>query len=89
MLRRIRARDLDFDSSSLRPIRDTYPSIPCESKWIDGVRNHGSTETEIIFGDHVTNAIARIIERVADDSRIADGLLHRVDAQIYRTKLAS
>ncbi|MGC2538681.1 MAG: hypothetical protein WA350_18000, partial [Candidatus Sulfotelmatobacter sp.] len=68
MLHRIRARDLDFDSSCLRPIRDTYPSIPCESKWIDGVRNHGSTETEIIFGDHVTNAIARIIERVADDS---------------------
>jgi hypothetical protein len=42
-----------------------------------------------IIGDRVTDPIARIIKRLADQTGVADGLLHRVNAQIYCAKLAS
>ena len=66
MLFRIRTHYFDFNRAYLSPIRDADPSITRELKWIDRVRNYGSTETEIVLGNRVAGAIPRIIERLAN-----------------------
>ncbi len=80
MLLRIRTCDLDFDSPYLRPMRDADPSIAHELKWIDGVGNHGSTETKIVLGDRIADAIASVFEGLANHAGVANSLLNRVDA---------
>src|SRR6266581_2254981 len=87
MLFRIRTRYFDFNRFYLSSIRDADPSVARELKWIDRVRNHSSTETEIVLGDRVANTIPRIVERLAEHSGIPDGLLDRVDAEIHGTDL--
>ncbi len=65
MLFRIRTLHFDFDRAYLNPICDAPPGIARDLKWIDRVRNHRLTETEIILSNRVANPIPRIIQGLA------------------------
>jgi hypothetical protein len=79
----------DLNGADWHPARRNGPRIARELKWINGVRNHGAAEAEVVLRDRVADAIARIIKRLVDCPEISDGLLNRVDAQIHRTEPTS
>ena len=68
MLFRIGTHYFDFNRPYLSTVRDANPGIAGDLKWIDRIRNHGSTETEIVRGDRITGAIPRVVERLANHS---------------------
>jgi hypothetical protein len=87
MLLTIGTDDLHFDGACPGPIRDTDPSITGELKRVHGVCDHGSTKTEVVRSDRITDTIACIIESSADHTGVSDGLLNRVVAQIQPAQL--
>src|SRR5450631_2415829 len=89
MLVCIRTLDLNFNRAHLRALRYVEPSIASKLNGIDRVRDHRSMEAEIILGDRVAYAIARVVEGVGEKRGISKGLLNRVDAEIYTAQLTS
>src|ERR1035437_10465938 len=85
----IRTLDLNFNSAHLRALRYVEQSIASKLERIDRVRDHHSAEAEIILGDRVAYAIARVADGFRVKRGIPKGLFNRVDAQIYSTQLAS
>jgi len=83
------AHDLDFDDVNLYRGRYLNPSIPSELKWIDRVRDHRPTNSQIVFRDCVSDAVTCVIESLASHVRSTDGLLDRIDAQMHRSDLTS
>ena len=81
--------DLDFNRPDLHAVRYLDPRIASHLKRIHRVRNHRSTNSEVIIGDRVGNAIPRILERLANDSGSKDGLFHRIDTQEHCADVTS
>ncbi len=80
MLFRVGTHHLDFNRAYLCPARHAHPSIAGEPKWIDRIRDHGLTETEILFGERITDTIPSVVKGLASHSRFPDRLLNRVNA---------
>jgi hypothetical protein len=72
MFVRIRTYDFDLNGADWHPARHYGPGIARELKWINGVRNHGAAEAEVVLRDRVADAIARIIKRLADSRGLLD-----------------
>lgn len=77
------ARCLDFNPLDLHTIRYFNPRIASQLKRIHGVCNHGSTDSEVILGDCVGDAVSCIIERLVNDTGSSHGLFDRIDAQVH------
>jgi hypothetical protein len=58
MLLRIRADNLDLDRSYVRAMRDANPGITGNLKRINGVRDYGTTEAQIILGNGIADTIS-------------------------------
>lgn len=89
MLLRVRTNQLNFGSACTRSMRNADPGIPRQMNRIDGIRNHSSTESEVVLGDRVGDEIPSVVEWLAQRSGIADCLLNRVHAHMYCTELSS
>src|SRR5262245_31290863 len=87
MLVAVEALYFDLYEGNSRGVRYCDPSVTSQLKRIDRIRDHCSTNSKIIFRDRVGNQISDIINGPAQQSRISDGLLHRVDTQMHSADL--
>jgi hypothetical protein len=85
MLVAVGALYLDFWEGDSCGVRYCNPSVTSQPNRIDRIRDHRSTDSKIVFRDRVGNPIPDIINGLAQQSRISDGLLDRVDTQMHGT----
>jgi len=87
MLLCIGTRHFDFYCVYARATRNCDPSITGHRKWIHRICNHRPTDTQVVLGDRVADAVSGIIDRLAKRPRIPDRLLNRVDPYMHRPDL--
>jgi hypothetical protein len=76
----VRTVDLDFGDPDWHPFRYFDPGIAGRLKRIDRIRDHCSTESEVISGNCVSYAISRIVEGLTSHSGGPNGLFDRIDS---------
>src|ERR1700732_1435941 len=84
----IRTLDLDFNSADLHAVGYFDPGVASQRKRIHRVGNHRSTDSEVVLGNRVANAVPCIVERLVNHPGRPDGLLDRIDTQMHGTDLA-
>ena len=87
MLLWARAPDFDLHRRDTGTFRHAHPSIASQPKRIDRIRNYGSANTEIIFGDSVGYAVANVVQWLVNACPATNGLLYGVDAQVHSVDL--
>ncbi len=75
-----RARHFDLNSSDTGAFRHGYPRVASQPEWVHTIRNYGSANAEIVFGDRISHAVADIVERLVPGCRAANGLFYGIDA---------
>ena len=86
----IRSEHLTSISTALtRALFATSTQAPRAGKRIDRIGHYAASDAEVVLGNRVTDEISNIVERRRDGSRIPQGLLDRIDAQVHRSDLTS
>src|SRR5262249_5699259 len=83
----VEALHLDFYEGNSCGVRYCDPSVTSQVNRIDRIRDHRSTDSKVVFSDRVGNPIPDIIDGLAQQSRISDGLLDRVNTQMHGSDL--
>ena len=73
MLPLVGTRDLNFSGSDVRAVRGLEPRIARGGQWIHRVGNHDATETKVVFGNCVTDAITRVVDGDDGDPGFPNG----------------
>lgn len=84
MFRLVRADDLQLDGRRRRPVCYREPGGSRHTQAIDGIRDDGVAEREVVF----SHPVGRYISCGADDgtryARSPNALLDRIDAHMHR-----
>jgi hypothetical protein len=81
------APDFDLNRRDPGTVRHAQPCIASQPKRIDRIRNHGSANAKIIFGESIGYAVANVIKGLASPCPLADGLFDGVDSQVHSANL--